>query len=110
MYVRGVDWEWGRFEIWEGEKIVLFKALSASRSRKSRVVWMSERDSLTRPSAALSGGRVKLEIMALMSWIDYISCSWRRMYKSAHRCWIFVEEHFDDLAEPLFVESICRKY
>ena len=74
---------------------VLFRALSASLLRKSRVSWMSERDSLMRAMAALSGGRAKLAIIVFMSWmVDWVSWGlWGG--ERAYLCGLFVKKHSD---------------
>ena len=73
---------------------LLFRALSASRIRRSRACWRVERDSLIRPMAILSGWMLKFPIV----W--WMSCHMRSVPSScvegrwqAHRCGIFVEQH-----------------
>jgi hypothetical protein len=72
---------------------ILFNALSASRTRKSRACWRVLRDSLMRETASLSGVMLKLPIVWWMSLIllDAVEFGKTRTY----RCGIFVEEHFE---------------
>jgi hypothetical protein len=48
-------------------RVVLFSALSASRTRNSRACWRVERDSLMRDTASLSGVMLKFPIVWWMS-------------------------------------------
>lgn len=55
--------------VWKGRSKgkVLFSALSASRTRRSRACWRVLRDSLMRATASLSGVILKLPIVWWMS-------------------------------------------